>query len=713
MNFKLKIKSGFNKIISTIKANKELLFSKGSCWATELFQYCIALMPVLCLLNVPLLNISLGTVLLILFLPYSALYVMGWFKRKDRESANFVDWFKKKIKDPKNFAIRFKQIAEEPKKFVGMILFAIFYLYMCARSGGGLLTIIMSLLAMVHIWGMFCGSVQFDKIRRILVTYAMISVGLLVIQTLAYYLLDFRIQYIPQALVHEQFRESYVFRETSGLFRPSALFLEPAHFVQYCIFAIISVLFPPNGKVDLERAIVLAIGCVLTTSGMGMALVFGIAVWYFILKYVVTGKLKNYRLKKILLVALACVVGLFLIAQIPFIKLAILRVFSTVDGYNAVVGRLGLWKLKDAIGTMKIVPLLFGYNNTADYGYYLTGLIDTIYKFGLVGLLSLLSCFGWLMYCKKSNYVWGTCLTFLALFVVAHLTTVFAQLFYFGIVISNVIAAPKLDEKKEVSPEQIKEIGYRILCDVAAFCEKNGIQYSLACGTTLGAIRHNGFIPWDDDVDICMPRADYERFLDMYVSEKYEIYDTRYQKNYPFTFAKVCDRGTVLVEHMEKPCLFGVYIDIFPIDGLPSDELQRKKHMKKLGWDFRLLAWKRMPKDKKMDFLHKLILITAKAVLHAVPIRFLVWNLEHDVKKYSYARSEYAGHLVSPSPWGNDIKPKSVFENPVRHKFEDSEFFVPGDVDQYLTLEYGDYMQLPPVEKQVSMHDFVAYYKGE
>ena len=666
------------------KSDQDPFYTNDQPLAKRIFQYCVALMPVLYLLNVPLLNISLGTVLLIAFLPYSGLCIVGWISRKNKDSKNYL----------------------------GMILFALFYLYSCLRSGGGFNTIVLSMVTLVHIWGVFCGSVQLDKVRRILVSFAMISAGLVLIQTVAYYLLNWRIQYVPQVFVHEQFRESYIFVDEGGLYRPSALFLEPAHFAQYCCFAIISVLFPIKGKADVERAIVIAIGCILTTSGMGIALTCGITAWFFVVEYLVDGKIKNYSPKQIVLFGFACLVGAFLVVQVPFINTALRRVFSSVDGYNAIAGRLGLWKLKDAIGTMSIVPLLFGYNSTAEYGYYLTGLIDTIYKLGFVGLLLELSCLGWLMCRKRTNYVWGTCLAFVLLFVVAHLTSFFVQVFYFGLVIADVTAAPKTAAHKEaVTPEEIKEIAYRILCDVAAFCEKNGIQYSLACGTALGAIRHNGFIPWDDDVDICMPRPDYERFLDMYSSKQYVLYDTRYQKDYPYTFAKVCAGNTILIDDIEDPCEFGVYIDVFPIDGLPKRRSIRKKHMKRLSWNFRLLAWKRTRRDKKMDLPHKLILLAAKSILHVVPIHVLVRKMEYDVKKFSYTKSDYVGHLVSPAPWGTDIKPKAVFENPVRHVFEEREFFVPGDVDKYLTLEYGNYMQLPPKEKQIAKHDIEAYYQ--
>lgn len=666
------------------KNDMNTAYTKSFSVVTQLFQYCIALMPVLYLLNFPLLNVSLGTVLLVVFLPYSGFHIVCWLKKSGRKAGDVT----------------------------GFLVFALFYLYICLRSNGNINTIILAISTLVHMCGMFCGSVQLEKVRRILVTYAMISVGLVVIQTVACYLLNWRIQYLPQVFVHKQFQESYIFRNEGGLFRPSALFLEPSHFAQYCCFALISVLFPAKGKADIERAAVISVGCILTTSGMGIALTCGIIAWYFVAEYLVSGKIKTYRPKQILLAALVLVVGVFCVCQVPFVKTALQRVFSTVDGYNAIVGRLGLWKVKDAIGTMEVVPLLFGYGNGAEYDFYLTGVIDTIYKYGIIGLALEVACFGWLLLRKRSNYVWCTCLSFLLLFVLAHLTSFFVQIFYFGLVVADIVAVKeRVRTKEEVAPEQVKKIGYSILSDVAEFCERNGIQYSLACGTALGAIRHDGFIPWDDDVDICMPRPDYERFLDAYTSEQFVLYDTRYQKNYPYAFAKVCDRNTVLIEHIEEPCKFGVYIDIFPIDGLPQSEELRKKHMKKLAWDFRLLAWKRMPRDKKLDIPHKLIMLAAKSVLHIVPIRFLVRKLEYDVKKYSYTRSDFVGHLVSPAPWGEDVKPKAVFDNPVRHIFEDRKFLVPGDVDKYLTLEYGDYMQLPPEEKQVAKHDFVAYYK--
>ena len=263
----------------------------------------------------------------------------------------------------------------------------------------------------------------------------------------------------------------------------------------------------------------------------------------------------------------------------------------------------------------------------------------------------------------------------------------------------------------QVTSDQIKDISFQILDEVTRFCDDHGIHYFLVCGTALGAVRHDGFIPWDDDVDIGMPRPDYERFLCEYSSNQYRLCTHNLDKKYPYAFAKVCDNRTTLIENITNPCDLGVYIDIFPIDGLPNDENERQKFLKLIEWDLRILAWKRISKNKKVGAFHKVIQICAKAILSLVPVSVLVNKLDSDVKRYSYKDSEWVGHLITVAVWGNDVKPKKLFDKAVKHKFEAGEFFIPADYDEYLTLEYGDYMKLPPKEKQVAKHDFVAYWK--
>ena len=128
---------------------------------------------------------------------------------------------------------------------------------------------------------------------------------------------------------------------------------------------------------------------------------------------------------------------------------------------------------------------------------------------------------------------------------------------------------------KKVSDSELKTIELEILREVAAFCDMHDVRYYLVCGTALGAVRHDGFIPWDDDIDLGLPRPDYERFLSLFRSEKYTVLDSRFDDRYPYAFAKVSDNATCLVENIAQPFPMGVYIDLFPIDGLPANEAER------------------------------------------------------------------------------------------------------------------------------------------
>lgn len=649
-----------------------------------IFQYCVALIPVLYLLNFHLLNISLGTVLWIVFLPYSAMYIWNHLRRDGYDYNKLVPFFP----------------------------FALLFLYLVIRSDWNLTFIVMSIATLVHFGGVLSGSVDFEKIKKIIIYFALINAGLVIVQTFFNYVFDIQLQYIPKAMIHDAFSNRYVFRDTSGLYRPSALFLEPANYIQYCAFALMAILFGDKKERNMQHAVVIAIGCILTTSGMGMATVFAVFLWYFIVNYLKNGKIKKFSAKQIVIGVLVVIVAAVIFCQIPFINTALKRVFSTVDGYNAIEGRVAWWKWEDVLTPSNPLVLLFGNGHNAEYEYYLSGFADIIFKYGIIGLLIELSCFAYMMYKKRTDFVWCTMLAYCALLVIAHLVSFFELFFYFALVISYTVQKEKVPvDRRELTDDELKKTAYDILVNVADFCDKNDIRYYLACGTALGAIRHDGFIPWDDDVDIAMPREDYERFMQLYSSEQYSVCESRINKKYPYPFGKVCDNSTIVIEHVDTPCEFGVYIDIFPIDGTPDNEEERAKHLKRLNWEMRLLAWKRISHEKKVGIVHKVIQVVAKALLFVIPVRVLVRRIEKTVAKYPYASSDYVGHFITKAYSGTDIKPKAMFENPVAHKFEDSEFFVPGDVDAYLTSEYGDYMQLPPEEKRVATHDSIAYYR--
>lgn len=363
------------------------------------YHLSIALLPVLYIINVPGLNISIGTVILIGFLPQSVICIIKGFNRKNRIKALF---------------------------------FLIFYIYLIFRSDANVTRIILCCTAFLILYGQMKGAIDNDKIRNLIEVFAITNVALLLLQVVSYYGLHIRIQYIPRNLIYEEYQNAYVFRDFSGLYRPSALFLEPSHFSQYCIFALISTLFPAHGtQPNMKKAFAIGLGCILTTSGMGIGLTAGVFTWYVILNRQRFDK----KILNIIQLIPVLIIVLFLLSRTEFFQTALQRVFSTVEGYNAISGRIHNWD--DAIGSMHGNLLWFGYGDSQTYRLYLTGLADTIYKYGVMCIVLEGICFLYLMIKKIDNFVWCCCIVFLTLFCVAHITNFVSQVFYFGILIAD------------------------------------------------------------------------------------------------------------------------------------------------------------------------------------------------------------------------------------------------------------------------------------
>lgn len=365
----------------------------------DFYHLCIALLPVLYIINVPGLNISLGTIILIGFVPHSLICVIKGLNRKNRIKA---------------------------------IPFLIFYIYLIFRSDGNVTRIILCCAAFLILYGQMRGGINNDKIRKIIEVFALFNVALLLLQVVSYYGLHIRIQYIPRNLIYEEYQNAYVFRDFSGLYRPSALFLEPSHFSQYCIFALISALFPAHGtQPNMKKAFAIGLGCILTTSGMGIGLTAGVFAWYVILNRQRIDK----KILNIMRLIPVLVIALLILSRTEFFQIALQRIFSTVEGYNAISGRTHNWD--DAIGSMHGNLLWFGYGDSQTYRLYLTGLADTIYKYGVMCVVLEGICFLYLMMKKVDNFVWCCCIVFATLFCVAHITNFVSQVFYFGILIAD------------------------------------------------------------------------------------------------------------------------------------------------------------------------------------------------------------------------------------------------------------------------------------
>lgn len=252
----------------------------------------------------------------------------------------------------------------------------------------------------------------------------------------------------------------------------------------------------------------------------------------------------------------------------------------------------------------------------------------------------------------------------------------------------------------------MRNIQLDILDKIHHFCEEKNIRYSLGGGTLLGAIRHKGYIPWDDDVDIMMPRPDYELFLRSF-ENKYKHLELQHYKNSTAcmkTFAKVFDNRTVLVEKFQK-C--GIYVDVFPVDGLPA-ECELPKFIKGIEersyWLYR--------STNMLAFDHN-ILHAVKFLIKKIidPSRKkIVTQFEDFITQYPFDSSPFAGAIVGRYVEKEHMDAE-VFKSYVDLPFENRLYKGIENYDAYLRKHYGDYMQLPPKEKQVSNHEYSAWWK--
>lgn len=262
-----------------------------------------------------------------------------------------------------------------------------------------------------------------------------------------------------------------------------------------------------------------------------------------------------------------------------------------------------------------------------------------------------------------------------------------------------------------ISQDELKAIELDILKNVDQYCKDNKLTYYLAYGTLLGAIRHNGFIPWDDDIDIKMPRKDYERFIESFSLKGFSVYSHRHTKNYLYPFAKVSNDKTVLIEKSHRKPFegLGVYIDVFPVDNLPDNRVLRYI-CTGISRIFRYIYISKtinVDKTQKISryVTSKLIrLVTSLISTHSI---LLMWDKL--LMKYQNNK-QFLGCMV----WGygkREVMRSEEVLPPSHAYFEGCQFSAPYNADYYLKTLYNDYMKLPPTEKQVTHHDFVAEYK--
>ena len=259
--------------------------------------------------------------------------------------------------------------------------------------------------------------------------------------------------------------------------------------------------------------------------------------------------------------------------------------------------------------------------------------------------------------------------------------------------------------------QQIQQCLLTMLKAFHSYCVEHNIRYYALGGTLLGALRHKGFIPWDDDIDLGIPREDYNLLITLLNNQKI---DDRYlletplsnDPNYCCPYCKLYDTQTTLIENVKNKLVRGVYLDIFPLDGLGNSKEEARSNYKVIQHKLNLLALRQIKLKKGRSFYKNALLFLAQAVPNfIISEKKLSQKINEVCQKVPYKTAVWGGNLVGA--WGlKEIVPLSEFSKPTLYDFEDTKIFGPEQAEDYLKNIYGDWRKLPPEEKRVSHHGY-------
>ena len=269
---------------------------------------------------------------------------------------------------------------------------------------------------------------------------------------------------------------------------------------------------------------------------------------------------------------------------------------------------------------------------------------------------------------------------------------------------------------EELSLQEIHQITLNILKKIDEVVRKLNLKYYMAFGSLIGTVRHHGFIPWDDDLDIMMLRKDYDKFISYFVEHKeelypYQIFTVNICPNYPHMIARVCHMEYPIEVKNEIPCGMGVFVDLYPLDGMGNDGEQLKRERKRVQRLIEGQVW-----ATRLRF-------EAPSKKYRIPDKFLKYlyakwrgktyferELTEYTKKYDFENSKYIGVSIWGS-WMNYYK-KELFAEIEEMPFEDFDVMVPKGYDEILRLIYGDYTKLPPENERKPQHNYRAYRRS-
>ena len=247
---------------------------------------------------------------------------------------------------------------------------------------------------------------------------------------------------------------------------------------------------------------------------------------------------------------------------------------------------------------------------------------------------------------------------------------------------------------KEEELKELKEVEMEILDYFVSFCKKNNLKYYLIYGTLLGAVRHKGFIPWDDDIDVCMPPQDYQKFLQLFKSnDKYFLQNVKTEKYYHTIFSKIRKNNTCMVEEEWQYLNIhkGINIDVFPMIPYPENRFDKFIFNIKIRLALLLVSKNNKPNSLKTKIIFNLLKLIPRKVTNKT-----VQKIINSVLNYNKSFNNY----IIASNVNLNFK-KEWFDKDILVKFEDRKYKIPVNYDEILKVCYNDYMRLPKKEDRV------------
>lgn len=260
--------------------------------------------------------------------------------------------------------------------------------------------------------------------------------------------------------------------------------------------------------------------------------------------------------------------------------------------------------------------------------------------------------------------------------------------------------------------KHLQSVILSIAKDIDTLCHRNSIEYYLLGGSCIGAIRHEGFIPWDDDLDIIMTKENYTRFIQVC---KEQLDQSKYQvqeglKDWPMYFSKIRLKGTYLHEPEDDYAaddMHGIYVDIFCLDNVPDNNIVARIQYFLAKY---YLCYQLGQRKYNKTSIKKKLMITLSSPMKIAFIRKLIIRF---IEQFNKQETQRVGFYYGRTRFKTAITPRCIYGNPKYVKFEDTQLPVPEHYHEYLTQMFGDYMKLPPVEQRHGLHlisvDFGKY----